>query len=83
MIVEQDMLRRIAGLQFAMWDLHLFLDTHPNNCEAAKKLEDYRTRTAALVKEFETKYGPINETPQNTSRWAWISNPWPWEKEDN
>lgn len=80
---EQAMRRRIAAMQFAMWELHLFLDTHPNNCEAAKKLEDYRTRTAALVKEFEAKYGPINETPQNTSRWAWISNPWPWEKEDN
>ena len=39
--------------------------------------------TEKLVKEFEEKFGPINETPQNTSRWAWISDPWPWEKEGN
>ena len=61
---EQAMRRRIAAMQFAMWELHLFLDTHPNNCDAAKKLDDYKT-------------------PQNTSRWAWISDPWPWEKEGN
>ncbi len=33
---EQAMRRRIAAMQFAMWELHLFLDTHPNNCDAAK-----------------------------------------------
>ena len=80
---EQAMRRRIAAMQFAMWELHLFLDTHHNNCDAAKKLDDYKMRTEKLVKEFEEKFGPINETPQNTSRWAWISDPWPWEKEGN
>ena len=80
---EQAMRRRIAAMQFAMWELHLFLDTHPNNCDAAKKLDDYNMRTEKLVKEFEEKFGPIHETPQNTSRWAWISDPWPWEKEGN
>ena len=38
-------------MQFAMWELHLFLDTHPNNCDAAKKLDDYKMRTEKLVKE--------------------------------
>lgn len=71
--------RRIYAVEFACWELHLFLDTHPNNCEAARKLEEYRGRAAQLRAEFEEKYGPIGETPQNTSRWAWISDPWPWE----
>ncbi len=81
---EQEALRRrIYAVEFASWELHLFLDSHPNNCEAAKKLEEYRARGQRLRKEFEEKYGPIGETPQNTSRWAWISDPWPWEKEAN
>lgn len=80
---EQAMRRRISAMAFACWELHLFLDTHPNNCDAARKLEEYRTRLEKLTKEFEEKFGPIGETPQNTSRWAWISDPWPWEKEGN
>ena len=81
---EKDALRRrIYAVEFAAWELHLFLDTHPNNDEAARKLEEYRMRAQKLRKEFEEKYGPIGETTQNTSRWAWISDPWPWEKEAN
>ena len=81
---EKDALRRrIYAVEFAAWELHLFLDTHPNNNEAAEKLEEYRMRAKKLRREFEEKYGPIGETTQNTSRWAWISDPWPWEKEAN
>ncbi len=81
---EKDALRRrLQALGFASWELHLFLDTHPGNCEAARKLEENRARMAALTKEYEEKFGPLGETSQNTSRWAWISDPWPWEKEAN
>lgn len=76
---QERLLRRIRAMQFAQWELHIFLDTHPNDCEAAKKLEEYRTKTAALIKEYEAAYGPMNETSVNTSRWAWITGPWPWE----
>ncbi|NBK80400.1 spore coat protein CotJB [bacterium D16-76] len=80
---EQALRRRINAIKFASWELHLFLDTHPNNCDAARKLEEYRRQLDTLTKEFEDKFGPIGETPQNTNRWAWISDPWPWEKEAN
>ena len=80
---EQALRRRISAVKFACWELHLFLDTHPNNCEAARKMEDYRRQLANLTQEFEEKFGPIGETSQDTSRWAWISDPWPSEKEAN
>ena len=80
---EQALRRRINAIKFASWELHLFLDTHPNNCDAARKLEEYRRQLDTLTKEFEDIFGPIGETPQNTSRWAWISDTWPWEKEAN
>lgn len=79
---EQALRRRIYSMAFASWELHLFLDTHPNNREAAKKLDEYRERMDKLKKEFEEKYGPIGQTPQNTSRWAWITDPWPWDPEE-
>jgi spore coat protein JB len=79
---QERLLRRIRSHQFAMWELHIFLDTHPNDCKAAQKLEGYRKLTAELTAQYESAYGPLNETPQNTSRWAWVAGPWPWENEE-
>ena len=75
--------RRISAIAFAMWELHLFLDSHPYSTEAAKKQAEYQAQYKKLVSEYEEKYGPLNETSRNTSRWAWISDPWPWEAEAN
>ena len=80
---EQMMRKRYYAARFAVWELHLFLDTHPNNKEAARRLEEYQARAQRLGKEYEEKFGPLGETTQDTSRWAWISDPWPWEKEGN
>ena len=77
---EQEKLKRqINAYQFSMWELHLFLDSHPNNCDAAKMLDDNRTKLTALTEQYESTYGPINETPATASRWAWVSDPWPWD----
>lgn len=76
---REAMARRIYAVEFACWELHLFLDTHPGSCDAARKLEEYQARAKKLRCEFEEKYGPIGETPQDASRWAWIRDPWPWE----
>lgn len=81
---EQAMLKRkIDAYKFSSWELHLFLDSHPNNCDAAKKLEETRAMTEKLIAEYEGKYGSIGDTSSSTSRWQWISGPWPWEVEDD
>ena len=74
---RQRMLRRLSSLKFPQWDLHIFLDTHPGNCEAARKLEDYQKKIDELTRQYEEKFGPVHES--GVSRWAWISGPWPWE----
>ncbi|MCI5651039.1 MAG: spore coat protein CotJB [Ruminococcus bromii] len=81
---EQSRLRRrISSIQFAMWELHLYLDSHPYCAEAAKKLAEYREQYRKLKTDYEDQYGPLNETSRDTNRWAWISDPWPWDAEAN
>ncbi len=79
---QQRLRRKIDAYSFSMWELHLFLDSHPNNCEAAKKMEEYRKKLEELTAEYEAAYGPLNETSSNTSRWAWVAGPWPWDTEE-
>lgn len=83
MTEQERLMRRISSYNFSMWELHLFLDSHPGDCDAAKQLAEYRKKAEELTKQYENAYGPINETTQNTNRWAWITGPWPWEAEGN
>ena len=80
---QERLMRQINATQFAAWELHVFLDTHPGNCDAARKLEEYRQKIRTLTEQYEEAYGPIHENSSQTSRWAWISGPWPWETEAN
>ncbi len=73
------LLKKLSTYSFATFDLHLYLDTHPNDKEIAQKLEDYRVKAIELRNEFESKYGPLTISQDNANRWAWIQNPWPWE----
>ena len=76
---QEKLMRKIGSYQFSMWELHIFLDTHPNDYNAAQKLEEYRRITAELTAQYEAAYGPLNLTSATASRWAWVASPWPWE----
>ena len=76
---QERLMRRINAYHFASWELHIFLDTHPGDCKAAKQLEEYRRMADDLTAQYEAAYGPMNQSSSNTSRWAWIADPWPWD----
>lgn len=74
--------RHIQALDFAIYEMVLFLDTHPNDRRAQTAFNDYTRRRAAAVKEYEAAFGPYitraaDERPDG--RWNWIDGPWPWE----
>lgn len=80
---RERLMKRIAAIDFAIVELHLFLDTHPYDAEIKQKFDDYTMKSDALRAEYEEKYGPIQPNTMDTNRWAWISGPWPWDiKED-
>lgn len=68
---------RLMAIRFSIWDLHLYLDTHPCD-ETAMNLENkYKERYAELLKEYECKYGPL--TALAGSGTEWTKAPWPWD----
>ena len=80
------LLNKISKSGFVLGDLHLYLDTHPTDAHALRNYEYYQTKYNGLVKEYESRYGPL--TPKLTEgegskRWNWIDGPWPWENEYN
>ena len=74
--------RYIDALDFAIYELILFLDTHPNDRKAQASFNEYKERRRAAISEYEEAFGPyvtkaIKSNPQG--KWEWIKGPWPWE----
>ncbi|MGN0565134.1 MAG: spore coat protein CotJB [Candidatus Limousia pullorum] len=82
MTERQILMKKLSTYAFAAYDLHLFLDTHPNDRETAAKLVRYKEKLRPLVEEYESKFGPLTADEKNGNRWCWIQSPWPWEIEE-
>ena len=81
---RKDWLRSIQQYDFALYELQLYLDTHPDCTAAMHQYRKYKAMKQAAVDQFVRLYGPIIAEQSDTeNQWNWIQNPWPWEKEAN
>lgn len=70
----------LCAVQFAMWELHLYLDTHPEDIGALRMYNKYEEKYKLLKHEYESKYGPLFSN-EGTPGVEWLKNPWPWDYE--
>lgn len=78
---REKMLCRLSALQFAAWESHVFLDTHPNNRQAFEMYQKYLDRAQKCNAEFEEKFGPLFAPDDfDGGQWTWLDSPWPWER---
>ena len=76
------LIRQIQETGFALYDLTLFLDSHPQNQMPLDYFADLQKEYAKLQADYEMMYGPLTAFDNNTEHgWAWINDPWPWELE--
>lgn len=71
------LMREISAVEFAAWELHMYLDTHPCDEKALEMQRKYVERAKELREEYEECYGPLNYKAGSGA--AWVKNPWPWE----
>jgi spore coat protein JB len=78
---REALLDKVREYGFAMTDLDLYLDTHPDDTEKIKAYNQFSVMEEQAKKEFETRYGPLTLDSEtlNSYPWAWIACPWPWE----
>ena len=76
---QEQKLFEIQAICFAAHDLNLYLDTHPEDQSMFMLFQDYLKKEEKLVKEYETKYGPMMiNSVMNANSFQWTEN-WPWE----
>ncbi len=74
---RETLLKKLSALQFAAWELHLYLDTHPDDFEALELHKKYACKSKELAELYESKYGPLRS--MSGSGEMWLKNPWPWD----
>ena len=83
-IGRKELFDKIGAVSFAMDDLRLYLDTHPNCAEALSLFTEYMNVRQELVSRYTQEFGPIDSYYVDTDDgWSWISEPMPWKAEAN
>jgi len=78
METRAEMLKKIKCLRFAVIELGLYLDTHPDDKKALCLHRKYAKELKELSDKYQKVYGPLTiEYPCN--KWRWLEEPWPWE----
>ena len=76
---RNEMLENIKCLKFAIIELGLYLDTHPDDSKALCLYREYAKQLKDLTDKYQKVYGPLTIFyPCN--KWRWLEEPWPWER---
>ena len=79
---KDELLYKIQMYTFALKDLNLYLDTHPTDQSILNEFQKNKTILKDLITKYEKEYNSLTSFNVNaTDKWAWINNPWPWDKE--
>lgn len=77
-------LTELQALNFALYELALYLDTHREDQEALALYRNYQQLYSQGRQEYERRYGPLGHgTPSDRDGYAWLDDPWPWEYSAN
>ena len=79
---REELLLEIMELSFAINDLNLYLDLHPEDKSMLEKFNELVEKSCKCEMEYVKNYGPL-EVIDNTSdeKFEWIKNPWPWDRD--
>jgi len=76
---RESLTKKIMELKFAIIDISLYLNAHPNDNRALCLHNEYTKKFKELTDKYQRVYGPLTiEFPCN--KWRWLEMPWPWEK---
>ncbi|XEC96438.1 spore coat protein CotJB [Paenibacillus tarimensis] len=74
-------LEELQQLDFALVELTLYLDTHPNDMQALQQFNQLSQQRQYSAQQYESRYGPLLQYGHSYSRypWQWPESPWPWQ----
>ncbi len=71
----------INEVSFAVTEITLYLDTHPDDEDALAFFYHYNEERKKALALYSSNYSPLtlNMAQQEDDYWRWATEPWPWE----
>ena len=76
---ENQLLLKIYEYDFAINDLSLWLDLHPDDTYVYNHFKEYVKSLNQLVELYEHEFGPLQLDSSDYGNYIWYKNPWPFE----
>ena len=77
--LRKELIDKIRCYEFAINELALYLDTHPDESKALCLHRKYCKEAKELKDKYQKVFGPLTiNYPCN--KWRWLEEPWPWER---
>ena len=81
---REEMMSSLAAVSFAINDLTLYLDTHPDCSKGIVLFHQLLEQRLSLLSSFATKFYPLTQTSMVTgdydkNQYGWSEGPMPWE----
>lgn len=76
--------RYIDALDFAIYEMVLYMDTHPTCTRSQNAFNELKRRRKEAIAAYEAEFGDYVTTAASVTprgEWSWINGPWPWENE--
>ena len=77
---REELLYKIMEMDFAINDLNLYLDLHPENQNIYEMFKMYSEKCIEIKYMYAKKYGPLTLDQNYSNSYEWMKNPWPWDK---
>lgn len=78
---KEQMEIKLMAYAFALTDLNLYLDLHPEDQTTYELFKKYAKEKKELEQTYNQKYGPLEVCDTNKTNFDWPKNPWPWDNE--
>ncbi len=78
---ENELLIRLSEMEFALNDLSLYLDLHPNDKDLYDRFKIYVNEYKNYLEEYEKNFRPLNLCSTYSNMYDYYKNPWPWDND--
>ncbi|MGN0484833.1 MAG: spore coat protein CotJB [Lachnospiraceae bacterium] len=77
---QRSLLHWIDMVSMCMYDMILYLDTHPKDTDAMQYFSQYKQMREDAMDVFGNKFYPLLlDRAKPDCYWKWVLSPWPWE----
>lgn len=79
---KEEKLKELMALDFKLYDIQLYLNTHPFDTDMIEYYQDLAEEAERSRKMYENEFGPLKAVSgADNCEWKWLNNPWTWEEE--